>query len=459
MASTPHPEHQHRDQAAATDVYVFGYALIMMELTRQLQTNTVKVNATQAPTNQFCQWTAPPTPEMKDVVRPNVDTLYSLAWIDLAAEPMVLAVPVMEPGRYWLMQLMDAWSNTSFKSPSSIAPLGTPTTDPSSGAEVYAYALTGPGWEGELPDDVHHVPMETDTVWLLGRIELFGLDDEQVSAVTAYQDLMRLLPLSAWPDNGTYVPPDGTYDPAVSTAPPSELINALSGPDFFARLIELLPSTPLNPADPVMSATLAELGVYPYDPARLPDAQVLDRAKEEGLTIITQHQGPDPINGWAFAKTDIGYYGTDYVQRAYVALIGLGANLPEDALYPSTGGQSTDSTGKPIRYTLTFPAGQLPPVNAFWSLTAYDAESFLVANPAEIYAVGHFTPPCSDPDTGATTLYLSAVAPEDDSLPRTNWLPIPTSGKFSVTLRLYAPQTNEIPDDWPPALTEVRPQD
>ncbi|MEU6620994.1 DUF1254 domain-containing protein [Streptomyces litmocidini] len=451
MASTPQPEYD--VQAAATDVYVFGYALIMMELTRRLQTNTVKVNATQAPTNQFCQYDAPPTPEMKNVVRPNVDTLYSQAWIDLAAEPMVLAVPVMDEGRYWLMQLMDAWSNTSFKSPSSITPLGTPTTDPSSGAQVYAYALTGPGWTGELPDDVYRVPMGTDTVWLMGRIEMFDTGDD-VENVTAYQSLMRLLPLSAWPDQGTYVPPDGAYDPAVSTAPPSEQINALSGPDFFAQMIELLPTTPLNPPDAAMSATLAELGVYPYDPAKLPDAQVLDQAKEEGLKLITNHKGPAPINGWTFVKTDIGSYGTDYLQRAYVAMFGLAANLPEDALYPSTGGPSTDSTGKPIRYTLTFPAGQLPPVDAFWSLTAYDADSFLVANPAEIYSVGHFTAPVTG-SGGAVTLYISAVAPEDDSLPDTNWLPIPTSGKFTITLRLYAPQTDAIPTDWPPALTRT----
>ncbi|MFI8917285.1 DUF1254 domain-containing protein [Streptomyces sp. NPDC053513] len=451
MASTPQPEYD--VQAAATDVYVFGYALIMMELTRRLQTNTVKVNATQAPTNQFCQYDAPPTPEMKNVVRPNVDTLYSQAWIDLAAEPMVLAVPVMDEGRYWLMQLMDAWSNTSFKSPSSITPLGTPTTDPSSGAQVYAYALTGPGWTGELPDDVYRVPMGTDTVWLMGRIEMFDTGDD-VENVTAYQSLMRLLPLRAWPDQGTYVPPDGAYDPAVSTAPPSEQINALSGPDFFAQMIELLPTTPLNPPDAAMSATLAELGVCPYDPAKLPDAQVLDQAKEEGLKLITNHKGPAPINGWTFVKTDIGSYGTDYLQRAYVAMFGLAANLPEDALYPSTGGPSTDSTGKPIRYTLTFPAGQLPPVNAFWSLTAYDADSFLVANPAEIYSVGHFTAPVPG-SGGAVTLYISAVAPEDDSLPDTNWLPIPTSGKFTITLRLYAPQTDAIPTDWPPALTRT----
>ncbi|MGO4636217.1 DUF1254 domain-containing protein [Streptomyces sp. 2RAF24] len=185
MALTPRPEHP--DQAAATDIYVFGYALIMMELTRQLQTNTVKVNTTQAPTNQFCQYGAPPTPDSKDVVRPNVDTLYSQAWINLAAEPMVLAVPVLDTDRYWLTQLMDAWSNTSFKSPSSIAPLGNPVTDPSSGAEVYAYALTGPDWKGELPEGVFQVPMGTDTVWLMGRIELFDTGEEEVQTVTGYQ--------------------------------------------------------------------------------------------------------------------------------------------------------------------------------------------------------------------------------------------------------------------------------
>ncbi|MFF8770811.1 DUF1254 domain-containing protein [Kitasatospora sp. NPDC015120] len=438
-------------QAAATDLYVFGYALIMMELTRRLQTNTEQVNATQAPVNQFCQHTSLPTPESKDVVRPNVDTLYTQAWLDLTAEPVVLEVPVMDEGRYWLMQLMDAWSNT-VADPSSIDPLATPVLDQAQDIDVYAYALTGPDWQGELPEGLQPLPMPTNTVWLIGRTELQDDSEQEVQTVVGYQDQMRLLPLSAWPDKGGYVPPNGSYDPDLPTDPPSEVINRLGGPEFFDELAALLDRTPLNPADDRTSALLAELGVHPYDQDRLPGREVLDLAKAAGLEVIKQHQGPTPVNGWTFFTSGIGYYGTDYVQRAYVATIGLGANLPKDALYPTASAQAADDNGAPIAYTLTFPAGQLPPVEAFWSLTAYDSDSFLVANDADIYAVGHFAVPVTGED-GSTTLYVQAAEPADTELRAANWLPIPTSGTFTVTLRLYAPQTGEIPADWPPALT------
>ncbi|BAJ27052.1 MULTISPECIES: DUF1254 domain-containing protein [Kitasatospora] len=447
---------QRSQLAEATDAYVFGYALIMMELTRRLQTNTEQPNATQAPVNQFCQHTTLPTPEMKDVVRPNLDTLYTQAWIDLSAGPLVLEVPVMDEGRYWLMQLMDAWSNTSEQSPSSITPLTAPNLDPTQDVQVYSYALTGPGWQGELPDGLQQVAFPTDTVWLIGRIELHDTSDAEVQTVTGYQDQMRLLPLDVWADGGDYTPPAGSYDPTLPTTPPSEAITRLTGPEFFDELAALLTHTPLDPPDDRTSALLAELGLHPYDADRLPDAETLDLAKAAGLDAIEHHQGPTPVNGWTFMTTGIGTYGTDYPQRAYVASIGLGANLPQDALYPMTGNAATDGDGTPLAYTLTFPAGQLPPVNAFWSLTAYNSASFLVDNPEDIYAIGHFATPLTGTD-GATTLHVQAEAPADPAMQAANWLPIPTSGTFTVTLRLYAPQTADLLPDWPPALTPVTP--
>ncbi|MFJ2866441.1 DUF1254 domain-containing protein [Kitasatospora sp. NPDC087314] len=451
----PHDSAQH-SAGPATDVYVFGYSLVTMELTRRLQTNTVKVGSTQAPPNQLLQYSAPPTPEMKDVVRPNVDTLYTQAWLDLTAEPMVLEVPVMDEGRYWLMELLDAWTNV-VGDPNSIKPLATPVTDPATGAEVYSYALTGPDWQGELPSGVHRLRMPTNTIWLLGRTEIYNTSEEEIRTVTGYQNLMRLLPLSAWPNNGSYVPPDGVYDPDVPSTPPSELVNVtMTGPEFFEELAALLTRTPLNPPDAAMSAMLEELGVHPYDRSKLPSDAQLELAKHLGLSRISRHKASEPVNGWTFTKTNIGYYGTDYTQRAYITAIGLGANLPEDALYPSIAGAATDDTGAPLRYTLTFPAGQLPPVNGFWSLTAYDSDSFLIANPADIYAVGHYVAPVADPATGATTLYIQADPIADTELRATNWLPIDTKGNFSVTLRLYAPRTGDIPASWPPPLVQVR---
>ncbi|MGW4384721.1 DUF1254 domain-containing protein [Kitasatospora sp. NPDC004531] len=455
MASSHQPANSaHHALAKATDAYVFGYSLIIEELTRRLQTNTVKPNATQAPTNQLLQYTSPATPATTDVVRPNVDTLYTQCWLDLTAEPMVLEVPVMDAGRYWIMEILDAWSNV-VGDPSSLDPQAGSGTDPNTGAEVYAYALTGPDWQGELPSGVHQLAMPTNVIWLLGRIEIHNTGTEEIDTVVGYQNLMRLLPLTAWPDNGSYLPPDGTYDPNLPATPPSTQVNSMSGPDFFRELAALLPSTPLNPQDPRMSAILEELGLYPHDPAKLPSDKHLEQARDRGLALIKNHQASEPVNGWTFTKTDVGYYGTHYLQRAYIAAIGLGANLPQDALYPSYRAAASDADGNPLSYTLTFPAGQLPPVDAFWSLTAYDADSFLVANPADIYAVGHYAAPVADPATGDTVLHLQAAQPADEQLAQTNWLPIPTSGNFSVTLRMYAPVTADIPEDWPAALVQT----
>ncbi|MFJ1796364.1 DUF1254 domain-containing protein [Kitasatospora griseola] len=451
------PSHNsaHHPQDKATDAYVFGYSLVVEESTRRLQTNTVAPNATQAPTNQLLHYDAPATPATTDVVRPNVDTLYTQCWIDLTAGPMVLEVPVMDADRYWIMEMLDAWSNV-VGDPNALDPQATTAgTDPNTGAQVYSYALTGPGWSGELPAGVHQLAMPTNVIWLLGRIEIHNTSPSEISTVVGYQNLMRLLPVTAWPDNGSYVPPNGTYDPNLPTTPPSDQVNGMSGPEFFAELAALLPTTPLNPPDKKMSATLAALGVYPHDPSRLPSDKELEAARDLGLELIKNHQASEPVNGWTFTRTDIGYYGTHYLQRAYIAAIGLGANLPQDALYPSYKAVAADSTGAPYSYTLTFPEGQLPPVDGFWSLTAYDSNSFLVANDANIYAIGHYAAPVADA-TGATTLYVQAAPPVDAQLAQTNWLPIPASGNFSVTLRMYGPITDEILPNWPAALVQTQ---
>ncbi|WP_228566872.1 DUF1214 domain-containing protein [Nocardia sp. SYP-A9097] len=134
-------------------------------------------------------------------------------------------------------------------------------------------------------------------------------------------------------------------------------------------------------------------------------------------------------------------------------MTGLGANLPQDALYPTVFGMA-DENGTPRRFTITFPAGQLPPVDAFWSITAYDGDSFFVPNPANIYAVGHGIPPVPGPD-GSVVFAIQSADP-GPAVPQGNWLPIPASGKFSLTLRLYAPKPPAIDGTWqPPALTPV----
>ncbi|MFE4594381.1 DUF1254 domain-containing protein [Streptomyces laurentii] len=420
-----------QDIQKAADAYVFGYPLVLVDLSRQVQTNTVTPTDHSAPVNQFSHHTQLAGPQDTGVVRVNRDTLYSVAWLDVAAEPVVLQVPGMGE-RYWLMQMMDAWSNT-LQDPSSLAPgLGQPAEGP------YTYAVTGPGWTGTLPAGVVALPMPTNTVWLAGRTEVDGPDD--VDNVTALQDLMKLMPLSAWPGDG-YTPPAGTVDPTVDmTTPPDVQVAAMAPADFYARLCTLLAAYPPSPDDPDTMHWIGTIGITPGGEVTLDD-DALQQAVDAATDRITKHidDGGKDLNGWTFS-TAMGAYGTDYDQRAYVAKTALGANLPKDALYPSLGPVPAD------RYTLTFTDG-LPPAGAFWSVTAYTVDGHFIDNPAQIYSVGHQIPVTGDPVT-------LVIQKDDPDLPDGYWLPI-ADDDFTLMMRLYAP-TDPALDTWsPPPLNPL----
>ncbi|WP_280429334.1 DUF1254 domain-containing protein [Nocardia brasiliensis] len=224
--------------AIAKDAYIFGYPLVLMDVTR------VAAGAT----NRFRHASTLPTPARRDVVRLNQDTLYSAAWLDLRAEPILLRVPAIEDGRYWLMQLLDAWTNT-VHNPSSVRPRA------KSGAP-YIYAVVGPGWSGTLPDDVTPLPMPTSTVWLLGRIQVNGAAD--LPAVHAIQQQLTLTPLS-----GNAAPQAGVPAPQADSTPPAEQVAAMDASTFFDRLCAVLATTPPAPDDAPAMKRFATLGNTP----------------------------------------------------------------------------------------------------------------------------------------------------------------------------------------------------
>ncbi|MFI7004376.1 DUF1254 domain-containing protein [Nocardia sp. NPDC050175] len=422
-------------EAIAKDAYIFGFPLVLMDVTKAAA-------EASTPANRFQHAAALPTPARRDVVRLNLDTLYSAAWLDLRAEPMVLQVPAMDGGRYWLMQLLDAWTNT-VHDPSSVRPQA------KSGAP-FTYAIVGPGWSGTLPDDVTALPVPTPTVWLLGRIQVNGADD--LPAVHALQQQLQLVSLSDW----TARRPAQTVPPApqADSTPPAKQVAQMDARTFFDRLCEVLAINSPAPDDAPAMKRLATIGITPGGSVvGLSDAE-LSSAVDTARQQIPVYLDPKSVNenGWTF-DPDIGTYGTNYLQRAAVAWKGLGANLPQDAIYPTlfaTAG-ANGSTG---RFRLHFPADQTPPVDAFWSLTAYDADSYLMSNPAGIYAIGHQIPVVPNPD-GSIDLAVQQADPGPD-VPPGNWLPIPESGQFSLTLRLYAPKDEAIQGRWqPPPLTPV----
>ena len=419
---------------AAIDAYVYGYPLVTMELTRRVMTNVAAPSGTHAPMGQFARLREYPTAAFRDVTAPNADTLYTITWIDVTKEPWVLSIPDMGD-RYYLFPMLDGWTNV-FQVP------GKRTT----GGGAQKYAITGPGWQGTLPDGVQRYDSPTGIVWILGRIYCTGTK-EDYAAVHALQDQVSVVPLSSY--GKPYTPPAGKIDPKVDmkTAVRAQ-VNALDGVAYFTLLAKLMETNPPAAEDAPMVATLARLGIVPgkpFDPSKLdpevkagiqaaprPAQDSIMRWMKEGILTGDMKL----TDGWLFS-TRTGLYGTAYRQRALITAIGLGANRPQDAVYPMSEGpdvlQSYDGAKK---YVMHFAKGQLPPVKGFWSLTMYDSGFFFVANPLNRYSVSERNDLKTNPD-GSVDLYIQHASPGADK--ESNWLPAP-AGKFILMLRMYWPQ-------------------
>ncbi|SIO22113.1 Uncharacterized conserved protein [Singulisphaera sp. GP187] len=431
----------------ATEAYVYGYPLVLMDISRQVMTAVPKPTTTAAPINQFNDSKEFPDATFTSVVSPNADTLYSFSWLDLSKEPLVLILPDMGD-RYYLMQMLDGWTNV-FASP------GTRTT----GNKKGAYAIVGPNFTGKVPDAVTEIKSPTSLVWIIGRTQTDGKSD--FAAVCALKAQYKLIPLSAWGKNDN-PPADEPVNPKVDAkTPPVEQVAKMDAAAFFGRLADLLRDNPPAAADKEMVENLAKIGVVPgkpFVPAKLDEgvAKGLERGVSAGRdSIIAEAKKPQGklVNGWDMMM-DIGRYGTNYQFRAVVALVGLGANLPDDAIYPHA---KVDSDGKPLsganRYTIHFPRGQLPPVEAFWSITMYNSKQFFVDNPIDRYAIGNRDKLQFNED-GSLTLSFQNESPGKDREP--NWLPAPKDS-FNLFMRLYWPKQAILDGSWkPPAIERVK---
>jgi hypothetical protein len=434
---------------AGVEAVVYGLPLVIMDITRAKTSNVARPEGFAAPVNQFVNVREFPDASFRDVVRANVDTLYSSAWLDLSKEPIVLSVPDTK-GRYYLMPMMDAWTNI-FASP------GKRTT----GTKPGHFAITGPGWSGTLPGGVTELKSPTNMVWIIGRTQTNGPGD--YAAVHAIQDRFKLVPLSSF--GKPYTPPEGTIDPSVDmkTAPVDQL-KAMSSESFFNRMAALMKSNPPPASEAPLLEKLKAIGIVPgetFDPSKLDPA--VARGLEQSVQAALQKleaaskETGAPVNGWRVPPMVLGNFGSEYGARAVVALIGLGANLPQDAVYPSA---YVDGAGQPLdganRHVIHFDKGSTPPVNAFWSITMYDANSFFVANPINRYAVSSWMPLKKSAD-GSLDIYVQAESPGKDK--ESNWLPA-ASGPFNLTLRMYWPTETPpsiMDGSWkPPAVTKVQ---
>ncbi|MBR0692038.1 DUF1254 domain-containing protein [Bradyrhizobium lablabi] len=411
----------------ATDAYIFGYPLVTMEMTRRVITNVAIPEGTRAPMGQLVKLRQYPDASFRDVTAPNADTLYTTAFFDVGQEPWVLSIPDMRD-RYFLFPMLDGWTNV-FQVP------GKRTT----GTGPQTYAITGPGWSGTLPAGIKEYKSPTNIVWLLGRIYCTGTP-EDYKAVHALQDQCQLVPLSSY--GKPYTPPEGRVDPAIDMKMAvRDQVNRMDAREYFALLAQLMKTNPPAAADAPELARFAKIGLVPgqdFDASKL-NADFVKRIPQVGFDrIMAQfklNKELKDINGWMFT-TKTGVYGTDYLMRAFVTAIGLGANRPQDAIYPTSqkdaDGRAYDGTKK---YVMRFPRDQLPPVRGFWSVTMYDADYFFVANPINRYSISARQSLKSNED-GSIDLYIQKDSPGADL--ESNWLPAPAS-KFILMLRMYWP--------------------
>lgn len=434
-------------KAIALDAYVYGYSLVTVEMTRRVMTNVDKPEAPRAPMGQLMRMREYPNAQFRDVTAPNADTLYTNGFIDVKDEPWVLSLPDAHD-RYYLFPMLDGYTNV-FEVP------GKRTT----GTGPQTYAITGPGWKGTLPAGVKEYKSPTSTVWLLGRIYCDGTP-EDYAAVHKLQDEISLVPLSSY--GKPYTPPAGKVDPSIDMKTPvRDQVEKLSTEDFFNLMATLMKDNPPAEADKPIVDKMAELGIAPgekFDINKLGSdvAAALQSVPKEGVDkIMARFKELEDVNGWRFT-TQTGQYGTDYLQRAVITAIGLGANRPQDAVYPTSeadaDGQAYDGANK---YTLHFDKGQFPPVNGFWSLTMYDDAFFFVDNPLNRYTLSQRNDFVTNPD-GSVDLYLQRDNPGPQK--EANWLPAP-HGKFNLMLRLYWPKETApsiIDGTWkPPAVRKV----
>jgi hypothetical protein len=417
---------------------VYFYPLVTMDVTRLHSVNAPADQPIGGPPNQFKHIRAFPTADFRSVVRPNFDTLYSSAWLDLTGGPVQLHVP--DTGdRYYLLPLLDMWSDV-------FAVPGKRTT----GTEAQDFVITPPGYGGRLPDGMAVIAAPTSHVWIIGRTQTNGPAD--YDAVHKVQDGYRIATLGEAQAHSA----DPNYDASTE---PLKVVNGMAPLDYFTYAAQLLATHPPHATDFSQLARLSRLGIVagkPFDANSFSSQQRSDieagwTAALNDMMAALVRQGRT-VSGWNMLTDTMGVYGDAYLRRAIVAMIGLGANQPEDAIYPVL---TADANGDPITgehdYVIHFDADNLPPVAAFWSVTMYDAEGFQVANEIDRFAIGDRDALRYNAD-GSLDLYLQHDNPGAER--EDNWLPAPR-GPLGITMRLYAPKREALDGTWNPPPVRI----
>ncbi len=426
----------------AIEAYTYFYPLVSMEVTRRVSTNSpVGAEVGRGPMNTVVNMRKFPDVNFKDVVRPNFDTLYSSIWMDLSEEPLVLSMGNSN-GRYYLLPLIDLWSNV-------FAVPGKRT----SGTEEKTFVIAKQGWTGTLPLGVELITSPTSVLWMIGRIQTNGPAD--YAAVNALQNTIKLNRLSDWM-NGQTSTFDFQFDSTVDMkTPPLEQVNTMSASEYFKLAAELVKNNPPQITDWSTVERMKKIGFFvgqDYELSQQSPAiqEAVNRSMKDGLSNMISKVPTlaRVVNGWQMNTDTMGVYGNYFLKRAIVAMVGLGANQPEDAIYPLV---VTDIDGDVMtgdkNYVIHFDKNELPPVNAFWSITMYDENGFQIANELNRYAIGDRDNLQYNSD-GSLDIYIQNKNP--GGIKTSNWLPSPASGKLGVTMRLYSPMQQALDGRWSP---------
>jgi len=435
-------------QAIGVDAYVYLYPLITMDITRKQFTNTDK-GFGRGPMNVFHNVPAYPPASDKSVVRTNYDTMYSITYLDLLKEPVIVSVPDTG-GRFYILPMLDMWTDV-------FASAGSRTT----GTQATNFLVAPPGWrpdlrdrfidELKLPKNAQRIDAPTPYVWIIGRTKTDGPADYE--AVRKIQAGFNVTPLSDW--GKTPKPVEFKADPSVDMkTPPREQVDTMPAARFFAYAAELMGQQPPHITDQPILAQMKKLGIEPgkpFDIAKVDSiiARALDTAPDAGQKLMDWKLPTIArvVNGWSMNTDTMGVYGNYYLKRAIVTRLGLGANLPEDAIYPLN---LADEAGKPLdgsnKYTIHFDKGSTPPVNAFWSITMYDPEGNAYPNNLDRQAVSSWMPFVFNVD-GSLDLYFQNENPGKNK--EANWLPSPKGG-FNLTMRMYSPKAEALTGRWNP---------
>jgi hypothetical protein len=435
-----------QSRAVAKEAYIYGFPMVDSYRIQHAYFVDRENPEYKTSWNQLLNTPRVYTPDDKTVQTPNSDTPYSMIGMDLRAEPLVITVPPIDKERYFSIQLIDAYTH-------NFDYIGSRTT----GNDGGSFLIAGPDWNGETPKGVKKViRSETGFALALYRTQLFNPAD--LDDVKKVQAGYRAQPLSAF--LGQTAPKVAAIDFVKPLTPEQQKTSI----DFFKILNFVLTFCPTHPSETELTARFAEIGIGAgknFDAGKL--SPEMKNAVEQGISdawsdfanLKKRYDAREVATGDVFGTR--AYLKNNYLYRMTAAVLGIYGNSKQEAMYPLYGvdaaGQKLDGTN---RYTLRFGPGQLPPVNAFWSLTMYELPaSLLVANPLNRYLLNSPMLPQFKLDAnGGLTLLIQKESPGKDK--EANWLPAP-QGPFLVVMRLYWPKDEAVEGKWSaPPLTRVQ---